>query len=163
MKRILFLTFLLLAFKGYSQEDTTMPVYKQFPFVPQFTIAKAPDSTVFTRDDLSKKKDVVMMIFNPECEHCQHEIKAITEHMNDFKKVQFVMISYLGFDQLKKFYSDYHIADYPNIVMGKDNKFFFPVFYKIRNLPSIFLYDKKHQFKKSFEGSVKLEDIISAL
>jgi hypothetical protein len=33
----------------------------------------------------------------------------------------------------------------------------------VQNLPSIFVYDKKGDFKKAFEGSVKIEDILEEL
>jgi thioredoxin-related protein len=47
--------------------------------------------------------------------------------------------------------------------MARDTQFFFPVFFKVRNFPSIFVYDKKGNFEKNFEGSVKIEDILAAL
>jgi len=44
--------------------------------------------------------------------------------------------------------------------MARDTKFFFPVFFRVRNLPSIFVYDKKGNLKKNFEGSINT-DLIS--
>ena len=73
------------------------------------------------------------------------------------------MITYLPYEEMIKFYKTYKIANYPQITMARDTKFFFPVFFKVRNLPSIFVYDKKGDLKKSFEGSVKIEDIIQEL
>jgi thiol-disulfide isomerase/thioredoxin len=145
---------------AFSQEDSTAPVYQRFPTIPQFTVFKAPDSTSFTRDDLKKNKPVVFMIFSPDCEHCQHETEKLLANIDKFKNSQIVMVTYLPYHEMMAFYKNYKIADYPEITMARDTKFFFPVFFKIRNLPSIFVYDKKGNFKKNFEGSVNT-DLIS--
>jgi hypothetical protein len=47
--------------------------------------------------------------------------------------------------------------------MARDTKYFFPVFYKVQNLPSIFVYDKKGNFTKNFEGDVQMDSIVEAL
>jgi thiol-disulfide isomerase/thioredoxin len=135
----------------------------RFPTIPSFTVYKAPDSTAFTKDNLEKKKEVVFMIFSPDCEHCQHETEALLKEIDKFKNTQIVMITYLPYDEMITFYKNYKIANYPQITMARDTKFFFPVFFKIRNLPSIFVYDKKGNFKKNFEGSVKIDSIAEAL
>ena len=61
------------------------------------------------------------------------------------------------------FYKKYKIAGYPQITMARDTKFFFPVFFKIKNLPSIFVYDKNGNFKKNFEGNVKIDSVSEVL
>ena len=73
------------------------------------------------------------------------------------------MITHLPYEEMMSFYKKYKIANYPQIIMARDTKFFFPVFFKVRNFPSIFVYDKKGNFKKGFEGSVKMEDILAEL
>lgn len=138
-------------------------MYLRFPTIPEFTVFKAPDSTAFTRENLHKKKSTVFIIFSPDCEHCQRETEMITQSINDFKNTQIVMITYLPYEEMMSFYKTYKIARYPQIVMARDTKFFFPVFFKVRNLPSIFVYDKKGKFKKSFEGDVKVQTIIAEL
>lgn len=157
---------ILISLSGFSQStDTadTRPVYLRFPTIPQFTVYKAPDSTAFTRDNLQKKKNTVLFIFSPDCSHCQHETESLTKNIQKFKNTQIIMITYLPYDEMMKFYKVYNIAKYPQITMARDTKFFFPVFYKVQNLPSIFVYDKKGDFKKAFEGSVKMEDILGEL
>lgn len=146
-----------------SQSDSvTVPVYLRFPFIPKFTIYKAPDSTAFTRENL-KNKPTIFMIFDPGCDHCQRETDSIIAHISRFKKVQIIMITYLAHQDMMNFYRDYKIANYPLITMGSDPKFFFPTYFEVRNLPSIFIYDKKRRFKKSFEGTVNLNKITEAL
>ncbi|MEO9033701.1 MAG: redoxin domain-containing protein [Ginsengibacter sp.] len=162
-KLFLFPLLLFCCVFAFAQADSTAPIYLRFPTIPQFTVYKAPDSTSFSKNDLEKKKPVVFMIFSPDCEHCQHETEALLANMEKFKGAQIVMITYLPYNEMIQFYKNYKIADYPQITMARDTKFFFPVFFKIRNLPSIFVYDKKGDFKKSFEGSVKIDAIAEQL
>ena len=147
----------------FAQDDTTKPIYLRFPTLPQFTIYNASDSTTFTRDDLQKRKPTVFIIFSPDCEHCQHETEALIANIDKFKDAQIVMVEYLAYDEMKKFYTNYKIENFPNITMGRDAKFFLPVFFKVQSLPSIYVYDKKGNFKQSFSGSVKMEKIAAAL
>ena len=87
----------------------------------------------------------------------------LTQNINKFKNTQIVMVTYLSWEEMIAFYHHYKIANYPQITMARDTKFFFPVFFKVRNLPSIFVYDKKGNLKKSFEGDVKPETILAEL
>ena len=166
MKNLLILFVgILISYSGFSQTSATKDtaVYLRFPAIPQFTVYKAPDSTVFSRENLQKRKSTVFIIFSPDCEHCQHETELLLQNIKKFKNTQILMITYLPYEEMIKFYKTYKIANYPQITMARDTKFFFPVFFKVRNLPSIFVYDKKGDLKKSFEGSVKIEDIIQEL
>ncbi len=155
--------FSLPGIEGFSQADSSSPIYLRFPTIPKFTIYKAPDSTVFSRENLQKKKPVLFMVFSPDCEHCQHETEDLLANIKKFKNTQIVMVTYLPYDEMIAFYKNYKIANYPQITMARDTKFFFPVFFNVRNLPSVFLYNKKGDFKKAFEGSVKIDSITSEL
>ncbi len=164
MKNIFtFLALIFFSIKGFGQGDGEPPVYLRFPTIPQFTVFKAPDSTAFSREDLKKKKPVMFMVFSPDCEHCQHETEELLAHIKDLNNTQIVMVTYLPYDEMIAFYKNYKIANYPQITMARDTKFFFPVYFKVRNLPSIFLYDKKGNFKKAFEGSVKIDSLAASL
>lgn len=166
MKNLLLIcVFAFIWCSAFPQIDSAKekPLYLRFPTVPEFTIFKAPDSTAFSRDQLQKKKNTIFIIFSPDCGHCQHEAEMITQDIQKFRNTQIVMVTYLPYSEMIKFYHIYKIAEYPQITMGRDTKFFFPVFFKVRNLPSIFVYDKKGHFKKSFEGDVKPETILASL
>ena len=73
------------------------------------------------------------------------------------------MVTYLPHKEMVTFYYDYKIAKYPLITMGSDPKFFFPIFFQVRNLPAIFVYDKNGKLKKSFDGIVSIDKITDAL
>lgn len=143
-----------------SQTTEDEPVYKRFPVIPKFTIYKAPDSIAFTREDIWKKKPVMFMVFSPDCEHCQQETKELLASIHRFHDTQIIMITSLPFEDMMEFYRNYKIANYPQITMGRDNSYFFPIFFHVRNFPSMFLYDKKGNLQRSFEGSVSIDSLL---
>lgn len=163
MKKIIFsILIVITATAATAQTDTTL-LYKRFPIVPSFKLINIADSTIFTKDNLKKKKPTIIMMFSPDCEHCQAETKDILANINLFKKAQILMVSPIDFKYMKEFYTEYKIANYPNITIARDPTYFLGTFYKIRSFPSIFVYDKKGNLKNSFIGSTFVEDIAASL
>jgi thioredoxin-related protein len=147
---------------GVSQTDTSL-LYLRFPIVPSFKLTNVADSSYFTKQDLKKKKATIIIMFSPDCEHCQAETKELTEHIGLFKKAQIIMASPLDFNYLRKFYDEYKIADYPTITMGRDPSYFLGTFFKVRSFPAIFVYNKKGNLVTSFTGSTPVEQIAAAI
>ena len=146
--------------------QTTMPLepaYKRIPTIPPYNLISVADSIAFTKDNLKKKKSTVIIIFSPTCENCVEETKELKQKISLFKKAQIVMVSPLDFSYLRTFYNDNNIAQYPTIIMGRDPGYFLGTFYKVRSLPSIFVYNKKGNLVKSFIGSTPVEEIAAAL
>jgi thioredoxin-related protein len=161
-KYILLLVVVLSVKSGIAQTDTSL-LYLRFPIVPSFKLTNIADSSYFTKDDLKKKKATVIIIFSPTCEHCIEETKELKEKIGLFKKAQIVMASPLEYSYLRQFYDENKIGDYPTITMGRDPSYFLGTFYKVRSLPSIFVYNKKGDLVKSFIGSTPIEEIAAAL
>jgi thioredoxin-related protein len=147
---------------GLAQTDSTL-LYLRFPFVPAFKLTNVADSSLFTKDNLKKKKAVIIIIFSPDCEHCQAETKELTEKISLFKKAQIIMVSPLNYDYLHKFYDEYKISNYPSITIGRDPTYLLGTFYNVRSFPSIFVYNKKGKLVNHFTGSTPVEKIAASL
>src|SRR5687767_3582371 len=102
----------------YAQKGS-LPVYKQFPTVPPFSLIAAPDSISFSKEDLTKKP-VLIVVFSPDCEHCRQFTKDLLANYQLVKKAQIIMSSALNYNIIKKFYEEFKIADYPQIIVGRD-------------------------------------------
>ena len=162
MKKIIFLILLsAFYFEGLTQNDSIQEApYKRFPTPPPFRLLLPDSSTHFTKEDLAKKKAILIVVFSPDCEHCQHETEEILQHIDAFEKVQIVMSTTLPFDKMAAFYIKYDLKRFSNIVMGKDMSYMLPTFYNIRNLPFLAFYNKKKELISVFEGSLPIEKII---
>jgi thiol-disulfide isomerase/thioredoxin len=167
MRKLLFcLSFLFLAYIGFSQTNNaadTLPAYIKSPVIPAFNIYKAPDSTAFTKADIQKGKPTLLMIFSPDCGHCQHMATEILDNIAHFKKAQILMTTWLPYADMMAFYKTYKIAQYPQITMAWDSKYFFLPYYHVHNYPKLIVYNKKGKFVKEFQGNIKVEDVWEAL
>jgi len=163
MKKSFLYIFLFLIVNRSAAQSSKLESSAKSPDMPAFSITKAPDSTRFERASLQKNKDVIIMVFSPDCEHCQLKIKEIMAHYNLFKNTQIVMVSNLGYLYVKKFYQEFKLAKYPNIVMGMDYKYQLGSFFNIASVPTLFLYNKKGKFVKTFDRNVPVQTIAKSL
>ena len=157
------LVIITVGLSGWSQKDSVpAPPYLRFPTVPPLKLLKVDSVTYFTKDNLKKNRPSLIMIFNPGCEHCQHETKEITANIEKFKNIQIVMTTPESFEKMKEFYKEYKLKDFPNITVGRDEHFTLPTFYYIHNLPFMAFYDKKQKLISVHEGSFGVEKILAA-
>jgi thioredoxin-related protein len=165
MRRIIFsVLFSALCFAGFTQNDSLPEApYKRFPAAPPFKLLLTDSSTYFTKDGLAKKKAIMIMLFSPDCEHCQHKTEEIIKHIDAFEKVQIVMSTTLPFDKMLAYYNKYDLKRFDNIIMGKDISYLLPTFYNIRNLPFLAFYNKKKELISVFEGALPIEKIIEEI
>ncbi len=136
------------------------PAYKKNPVVPAFALMQV-DSSTFMQNDL-KQQPTLIMYFSPTCDHCQHQWADMVKHKDQLREIQIVMATYEPFEEMQAFYEKENIAGYPNIKMGRDEKFVLPPFYRMRSLPYLALYDKNGKLITTFEGNVKIEKMLEA-
>jgi thioredoxin-related protein len=161
----LIVSFFALAACGNAQKkdsaNTPAPTYLRFPTVPPFKLILPSDNTsLYTKADLPKNKAVMMMIFSPDCEHCQHEIEEIIKNIADFKNIQIVMATMLPIEKVREFVTKYDLKRFSNIVVGKDQAYMLPSYYNIHNLPFLAFYNKKQNLISVFEGNLGVPKIL---
>jgi thioredoxin-related protein len=143
-----------------AQSDTAYP-YKRFPTVPPISLLQA-DSSLLTKAQL-KKAPVLLMFFSPSCDHCQHQVADMIKRMEEFKNTQWVLATYQPFEEMVEFIKTYELDKYPNIKVGRDEKFVLPAFYHIQSLPYLALYNKKGDLVNTWQGNVAVDTLLKAL
>jgi thioredoxin-related protein len=162
MKKIFLLSTLIsIAAISFSQQDSLAAPYKRFPTVPAFKLLNVDSSSYFTKNDLKKNKPVLIMIFNPDCDHCKHETEEIIKNIDQLKDIQIVMATMMSFDSMKSFYEKYDLQRFENITVGQDVTYTLPTFYQIHFMPYLAMYSKKGNLLTTFEGSMNIEDLIN--
>ncbi len=164
MKKILLLGVVLAgALWSYGQVNSNQPPYLRFPAFPPVKFLLPDSSSYFTKDDLKKKSAVMLMVFNPQCDHCQHETEELLKNIDRFKSYQIIMATVMPFDSMMAFRKKYKLAQYKNIVIGQDPHYFLPSFYRISNLPFLAFYNRKRELISVFEGSMPMEKALAEL
>ena len=143
-----------------QQEDLTLPPYKRFPTIPPLKLLQLDSTSYFTKDDLKKNRPVLIVVFNPDCEHCKHETEEIIKNIDSLKNIQIIMATIMSFDLMKSFYEKYDLQRFQNITVGKDVQYTLPSFYQMHFMPYLAMYNKKGNLLATFEGSMKIEDLI---
>lgn len=161
MKFLITTAFILLTSLALCQQAPTELPYKRFPGLPPIQLLLSDSSTKFTKDNLKKDKPVLLMIFSPECNHCQHTAEEMVLQKDKLKDIQIVMASMFTLKQINDFYDKYNLKQIPNLVMGKDIYFLLPPFYGVHSLPYLAFYNKEGEIILGFEGSMSLEKILA--
>ncbi|MBZ5857062.1 TlpA family protein disulfide reductase [Flavihumibacter profundi] len=155
----------ILAFsaKPVSAQNTDPSVvapFLRYPTIPPFEI-KTLDGKTIHREDLAKRQGTLIMFFSPDCHHCTEQVESIKAIINDFQKYNLVLATYQPMNDLQLFYDRYKLSEWKNLYLGRDEKFFFPPYYKIANLPFIALYDRKGNLLTSFQGTTPADKVLN--
>lgn len=160
MKFFLSFFFLTLGIAGFGQQDSVLPAYQRYPTLPALQLLLSDSTTKYTKENVPKKKPVLLIFFSPDCEHCQHETEQLMLNKEALKDIHIVMATTLPIYKMKAFAEQYGLTELPNVVVGRDLYYLLPGFYEIRNLPYLALYDKKGKLIQTFEGNVGWEKIL---
>jgi thiol-disulfide isomerase/thioredoxin len=155
---------LFFAGSGQLQAQNAAPnmpaPFKRYPTIPPFEL-KALDGKTITRDQLAKKKATLIIFFSPECHHCIEQMENMVAQYEKFKAYNLVFATYQPITELQTFYTKYNLINWKNLLIGRDEKFFFPPYFKIASLPFNALYDKKGNLITTFEGTTTMDKLLN--
>ncbi len=144
--------------KAQNPVDTT-PQFLKTKTVPSFKVLLMDSSTYFYKYQLKKNTPTIIVYFNPDCEHCQHDAQKIVDTIKAFENTQFLFVSYAPFGEVKKFAVNYKLNEQKNIKVGRDEKYFIPVFFKVRFTPFVAVYDAAGNLLRVFEGGTTMKKL----
>lgn len=109
------------------------------------------------------KGKTVLVLFQPDCDHCQREAVQIRENLKAFEDYTIYFVSDAALPQLDQFAQAYDLA-------GKNNVHFAQASVNdiIHTLgpveaPSVFVYSEEGRLVDSFIGETPIEEITSSL
>jgi hypothetical protein len=152
-----------MAVTAISAQADTIPPYKKTTNFPAVRLLLPDSVSYYTKSNLDKKSAVMLMLFNPQCEHCQHETEVLVKNIDRFKKIEILMVTSMPFDSMTNFIAKYNLAKYKNIVVARDENYTLISFFRIRFLPAIALYNKNKEFQTLFEGSMNIDEALKLL
>lgn len=157
--RFFLLSFLFPAF-AMAQAASDKAAYQQYPQPPALKLT-LPNGQVTTARELKKNKEMVVIVFSVDCDHCKHLTTDIIKNIDKFKNKQVLMITPFGPQPMAQYYSDFKIANYPTITMASEPTRQIMYFYNLKEFPGVYFYDKKgNLIEKHFEGGVTAADLL---
>ncbi|HWA32590.1 MAG TPA: redoxin domain-containing protein [Cyclobacteriaceae bacterium] len=135
--------------KAHAQVDSTKTL-------PKISVVTAEGDSV----NLSTLNGPLMLIlFTPDCDHCQREAKDISNHFKIFEDYTLYFVAAQTSDVLKEFAIKYNLTDKSNVVFAQGP--IVPVMKLLRptSMPTILIYNADGELVKRFDGETRVEDI----
>lgn len=128
--------------------------------LPHFDLLKSDSTTLYSSGAIEKNKPLLLILFSPDCEHCQKFTKSLLDSINYLRDFSIVFATNDPIERLKAFESHFGTKSYPNIVLGRDVNYFFPRLFKNQPPPIIAVYNKEKALKNIFYGAPTIKQIL---
>jgi peroxiredoxin len=128
--------------------------------LPDLTITKLDNSQLRVKELKGKN---VLILFQPDCDHCQRETQEIKAHLPAFKDYTLYFVSNYPAELLRKFSQDYGLAFEPNVVFATTTIEAILNTLGPQPSPSVYIYNEQGQLVQKFLGETKVEHILAAL
>jgi len=147
-----------LAYLGYQS-------YKKIEAKKVFAeqVKRLPKSTNFQwlgKQAPNNNTPTIILFFNPDCDHCQYEAKAILEHQSDFTTTNFWWVTTVDSSAINDFSKKYHLDKLSKHYFAKLSTEKVVETFGSVSVPHIFIYDKTGVLQKEFRGETKIEALL---
>jgi len=133
------------------------PVVNDYPYMKLVM----PDGSTRAARELPPKS--ILIVFFPDCDHCQREAAEISSHAKAFEKYQVWFISTATFADIDRFSKNYNLTGHSNIHFVRTMMPDIVNSFGSIPTPSVFIYSEEKRFVKAFKGETKIDEIIKFL
>lgn len=139
-----------------SSEMVIPPIVNDLPAMP----ITLPDGSTFNAKELKGK--IILVLFQPDCDHCQHEATEIQANLASFKSYTLYFVSSSPQAENEKFATDYKLKGESNIYFGTTASEHIINNFGPIQAPSVYIYSDQ-KLVKEFNGQVDVGVIIKYL
>src|SRR5690606_26757857 len=109
---------------------------------------------------LANDAHLIIMLFNPTCEHCEEMAIDFRKNIALFEKTNLVLVAAQGMNKwLEFFLNTTKTADFPKIQIGIDSAHLVEQVYLYKALPQINIYNKERKLEKIFFSNVPIDSL----
>jgi thioredoxin-related protein len=131
--------------------------------LPPFKMYRS-NKSIFSATELPKNKPVIVIYFDPDCDHCQRLMNDVFKKINNFKKAEIVMVTFKPVEEVAAFEKKYKTHNYSNINVGTEGTSYqLRNYYKLTIMPFTALYDKEQKFNYSYGQDISVDELIKRL
>lgn len=132
--------------------------------MPDFTFYTLKDSTAFTDEDIEPGKKSILILFDTSCSHCQAEMDSIGKRYNEFKHVNFYLVTLDAKPEIATFMNKYGsgLNGKKNVTILLDSGHEFIPKFQPTKYPAMYVYSEHKKLIKSFFGQKDVEDVLEA-
>lgn len=120
---------------------------------------------VLTEKDFDNKGNLMVMMFNPTCGHCEDQTDQIARNATLFtsggKDTRVILMANTNMKTyLPDFIKNHKVNQFPVFTIGMDSADFIKETFLYSSLPQINIYDKDRKLLKIFTGEVRMDSIL---
>jgi thioredoxin-related protein len=156
MKQTLFVALIFLAACRPQSKETALTN------LPSFSMLLMDSTTVLKTQEIPSGKPIVLLFFRPDCPHCRQETQDLVDHIQSFKDVRFYLLAAAPLREIKAFYLKYHLNQFDNFTVGKDQERTFFHAFRPSTVPYLAIYDGNKRLVKIYNGGAGLDYIFKA-
>jgi peroxiredoxin len=141
------------------KEQTTAGAVEEID-LPAMTITTTSAEEINVK---TLKGRTVLILFQPDCDHCQREAEAIRKNLEAFQQYQLLFISSSPINEITAFAETYKLNNHPQITFG------YTTLENVLNnfgpipAPSVYVYNENGKLVKSFNGETDIDRILNVL
>ncbi len=130
--------------------------------MPDFKFYRLQDSAAFQKADVEKGKKSIMILFDTSCSHCQNQMDSISQHYDQFKAINFYLVSFDDKKEIVKFMRKYgsNLDGKDNVTVLQDSGHDFIPKFQPTKYPAMYVYSEKRSLIKYLAGEAKIKDLI---
>ncbi|MFZ4260522.1 peroxiredoxin family protein [Sphingobacterium sp. HJSM2_6] len=133
--------------------------------IPEFTFFKVKSGISFSKVDIPSGKNTVFVLFDPSCNHCQHEATDLGKNYDKIKNVNVLYVSMNDPALMVSFFQNFgkELDGKSNIEMLYDrNQEFVQRFHIPKMFPANYVYGPDGKLKTYWEGEKNINEVIAA-
>jgi thiol-disulfide isomerase/thioredoxin len=154
---------LLICAIGCKQKPRPFDSGLQGQTLPAFDILLPDSTTYFSTTEISRNNSFAVFYFSPYCPYCRAELHDIISNNNALKGIPFYLVTNFPFGDMKRFYTEFKLQEYPNIITGFDFNSSIANYYRPKGIPYLALYGKNKKLKVVYVGKIDFNDLHMAL
>ncbi len=119
--------------------------------IPPFKMGLSTGKIFNAASDFKKEKPVILIYFDPDCDHCQKLMNELFKKINEFKNAEIVMVTFKSITEVTVFEAKYNTKKYTNISVGTEGSgFYLRDYFRLVKMPFTALYDKKENLSYTY-------------
>lgn len=119
------------------------------------------DGSVVNAKDLTGK--TVLILFQPDCDHCQREAALIRSRVEAFEKYTLYFVSSDSLNLIEEFAVNFDLKNYKNVHFAQTTTESILSNFGPISAPSIYIYNENGKRTRSFNGETSIEEVIKSL
>lgn len=158
--KLIQIALLLLMASCFGRKDEVKTNTSAQNDLPTLTALKLDGSRLLTKQLQGK---TVLVLFQPDCDHCQREAKQIRENLDAFKAYSLYFISADALSRIAAFAADYGLTGYDNVHFATTEAQYILNNFGPIDAPSLYIYNDSGKLVKKFNGETDIKLILSSL